>query len=243
MVDTPIDPSHDSWEELIAIAAVGTLPSADALRLKSHLAECPACYAHWEAYQRVSVALAHGIPLVPPPAHLENSLRQQIQKSPRSRFAFRPSVWQVAAIAAFFVVALLTVQLVTLNRQLAQTKSEQDILLETISSPEVHPLPAIALASQETVGYFIWAPGIRTGTLTVQGLPPHPPQRGYQLWLIRQDGTIDNGGMIQWEADGQGYRQVNAQVPWRDYHQFTITEEPATGSPTPTTPAVVKGDF
>jgi anti-sigma-K factor RskA len=245
MLDTPIPPAHDEWEEMLAVAVVGTLPSSDRVAMEQHLAGCAACRETWADYQRVTHALDHAIPMVTPPAHLENAIRQRLTTTPprRAPLRLRPSVWQMAAVAALVVVALLTAQLLNLNRELARTQSQQAILLETISSPDVHPLPAIATTSQETVGYFIWAPGVRTGTLTVQALPPHDAQRGYQLWLIREDGTVDNGGMIKREGDGQGYTQVDAQVPWGQYDQFIITEEPATGSPAPTTPAVVMGGF
>lgn len=246
MLDTPTPPAHEAWEEMMALAVVGALPTHERAALEQHLAVCAACRETWADYQRVTQALTHAIPMVTPPAHLENAIHHRIRATPLSRparFAFHPSGWQVAAVAALLVVALLTAQLLNLNRELARTESEQAILLETISSPDVHPLPAIATTSQETVGYFIWAPGIRTGTLTVQALPPHDAQRGYQLWLIREDGTVDNGGMIERDGDGQGYTQTDAQVPWGQYDQFMITEEPATGSPAPTTPAIVMGGF
>jgi anti-sigma-K factor RskA len=245
MVDTPVTPSHEDWENRLALAVVGTLPTSELALLESHMATCATCREEWAAYRRVTHALDHAIPLVSPPAHLESAILRRIRANPLplTPRPFRLSVWQGASVAALLVVLLLTVQLLNLNRELSATQKEQAILLDTISSPHVHPLPAITTNTQETVGYFIWAPGIRTGTLTVQALPPHGAQRGYQLWLIRQDGTVDNGGMIEREGDGQGYLQVDAQVPWGQYDQFIITEEPASGSTAPTTTPLVAGGF
>jgi hypothetical protein len=76
--------------------------------------------------------------------------------------------------------------------------------------------------------------------LMVQDLPPLPSNRVYQLWLIR-NGRRDNGGMFQVDERGYGMLEVDAPRTLEAYQAVGITEEPAGGSPGPTSRRLLGG--
>jgi hypothetical protein len=76
--------------------------------------------------------------------------------------------------------------------------------------------------------------------LVVDYLPPLNVDRVYQLWLIR-DGTRDNGGIFRVNEQGFGVLVIHAPYPMATYQATGITEEPAGGSPGPTSPRLIGG--
>jgi hypothetical protein len=79
------------------------------------------------------------------------------------------------------------------------------------------------------------------GGLVVRGLPALPPDRSYQLWFRRPDGSRVSGGVFAVDASGDGVTVVDVPADLADFEAFGITEEPAGGSPAPTGRGVLVG--
>jgi hypothetical protein len=81
----------------------------------------------------------------------------------------------------------------------------------------------------------------RHAVLIVQDLPPLQKDRSYQLWLGWGDRQRDNGGVFRVDEQGFGVWHISAPQPFMTYQRVGITEEPASGSPGPTSPRVIGG--
>ena len=75
--------------------------------------------------------------------------------------------------------------------------------------------------------------------LIVQDLPPLPQDRTYQLWLGWGDRQRDNGGCFASMSRALVWYASPRHRPFTAYQRVGITEEPAGGSPGPTSPRVI----
>jgi len=96
-------------------------------------------------------------------------------------------------------------------------------------------------ADSRARGILVLRPTDPHAVLIVQDLPPLPRDRAYQLWLAWGDRQRDNGGVFRVDEEGFGVLHITAPRPFAAYHRVGITEEPAGGSPGPTSPRVIGG--
>ena len=80
------------------------------------------------------------------------------------------------------------------------------------------------------------------GILLVTDLPPLPPDRIYQVWLIR-DGVKYNAGWFTVDPLGYGQAIIIPLAPFVQFDGMGITIEPRGGSVDPTGVNVLKGDL
>ena len=76
--------------------------------------------------------------------------------------------------------------------------------------------------------------------LCVYGMPELPPDKAYQVWLIK-DGKRESGGVFQVSEYGFGFLMVRPTYSLSEYSSVGITVEPVVGSPAPTSPRVLGG--
>ena len=111
-----------------------------------------------------------------------------------------------------------------------------------ITAPEVRPVVLRSdKADSRARGLLLLKPDDPHAVLIVQDLPPLPRDRAYQLWLGWGDRQRDNGGVFRVDAQGFGLVHITAPQPFATYQRVGITEEPAGGSPGPTSPRVIGG--
>ena len=79
------------------------------------------------------------------------------------------------------------------------------------------------------------------GVLVVAGLDPLPPNMQYQVWLWK-NGQASSGGLFFVDDTGWGSMTFQAQEPIMALSGISITPEPAGGSSSPTSPAVLVSD-
>jgi hypothetical protein len=88
-------------------------------------------------------------------------------------------------------------------------------------------------------GIFIWSEEERIGTLYVAGMPPLESGRAYQLWLMREEGTVAASlGVFRVDAEGAATLVFESAEPIASFSDIGISIEPLGGSPQPTTPNV-----
>jgi hypothetical protein len=88
-------------------------------------------------------------------------------------------------------------------------------------------------------GIFVWSADERIGTLYVEGMPPLEEGRAYQLWLMRDEGTVAASlGVFTVDPEGAATLVFESGEPINSYQDIGISIEPLGGSPTPTTPNV-----
>lgn len=89
---------------------------------------------------------------------------------------------------------------------------------------------------QTGTGTLLYLPQQQQAIVVVNGLPPLPPGRVYQLWLI-QNGTPSGAGIFSTPTGETALR-----VDLSRYQMVAITIEPGpAGSPAPTSPPILTG--
>lgn len=75
------------------------------------------------------------------------------------------------------------------------------------------------------------------GAITVEGLPPAPSGKAYQLWYVGADGVARSAGLMTADARGRGSMLLQGDPGKAAAVGMTV--EPAGGSPRPTTDPLV----
>ena len=237
--------------DLIPGYALNCLDPEDIHIVEAHLAGCSACLEELRAYQNAVTELPLAIPEVDPPAGLKNKIlaKASLQKRvgagsggllaslsrPIQQFLGVISESPGLALAWLALVIVLAAGNIILANQIARQNRAQ-----------LDGMRTLALAGTEfapgAYGLIVISADGEDGTLVVDGLNTLSSDLEYQLWLI-QDGQRDSGGTFRVGQDGYGGRWVYAPQPLGSYQAFGITIEPAGGSPGPTGPKVLGGEY
>ena len=250
--------SHEPFETLAAVYAVGALDGDDLAQFEAHLPTCPACQtAVREAQDTLARAMLAAPPQVPPPAVREALVTRVARARPAGRrrwLAWAAATAVAAAAAAGFTGTWVAVryeaQLGRMAREMAalkeRTARNEAALQEQVAlyrgAVELLGDPAtrvVELRGQGPAtgasGRLIWndAGG---GHLFVAGLPPAPAGKTYELWTIAGQ-TPRPAGLFGVDAAGRGAHRFPrgggaVQV-------FAVTLEPEGGTPAPTGPIVL----
>jgi anti-sigma-K factor RskA len=254
--------SHEPFDELAAVYAVGALDGEDLVRFEAHLREgCSTCETTLRESREALAGLARERPPAIPPAHVRDALLRRVEASSRPRTSRRRWIpWAIGTAAAAVAAAAFTAGMVAsryearlgiVARETAQVREqlrrEQALLREEVAAARavaellrdpatrvvtLNGLPAAPAAS----GRVVWHDKAG-GRLYVSGLAPAPAGKTYELWTIvgaapRPAGTFDV------DTAGRASRPV-APADDGPVKVFAVTLEPAGGVPAPTGPMVL----
>ena len=253
MTHEEIRTSIDAW-------ALGALPEAEARTVEAHLAECPECQAEARTAGAVAVGLAGSAPAAAPSPAVRDRLMSVVEVGlqPRRQPSLAARTGWLVAAASLVLAAYLTWdglrlrdQVATLSAQLAEAKalvaaadtriaSLQNTAERGTSAMAVLTAPDLAridLAGQpdapEAHARAFWSRE-RGMVFSASKLPPPPPGKTYQVWVVTADPAPISAGLI--EPDPQGHVDVVFATP-PDIPQpraVAVTLEPAGGMPAPT---------
>ena len=254
--------SCDQCEELLVDYLLRALEIEAMRAVMEHLSTCDRCQAQLAAYETVLGELAQAVPQQEPPAELgprllaaavEGSMLTAVAPGP-----IRPSglpAWRprwVFLLTAANVVLCLGVgwwawhvqREATLVHQRWQDLQHHLALqrqaFTLITAPEVRPVVLRSPKAESPArGVLLLKPDDPHAMLIVQDLPPLQQDRAYQLWLGWGDRQRDNGGVFRVDQQGFGVMGLTIPRPFTTYQRVGITEEPASGSPGPTTSRVI----
>jgi anti-sigma-K factor RskA len=256
--------SCDQCEELLPDYLLHVLELEVLSAVTEHLSTCDRCQAQLAAYEAVLDQLGHAVRQQEPPEELRlrllaaareeslltlaasEPLRRPQQPTWTRRWAFLLTAanvvlclgvgwwtWQVQREATLVHKRWQEVQ-----RQLALQRQAFTL----ITAPEARPVVLRSDASDSHArGLLLLKPEDPQAVLIVQDLPPLQRDRAYQLWLVWGDRQRDNGGVFRVDEQGFGLVHITAPRPFTTYQRVGITEEPAGGSPGPTSPRVIGG--
>jgi anti-sigma-K factor RskA len=256
--------SCDQCEELLPDYLLRALEPEVLRAVTEHLSTCERCRTQLAVYEAVLDQLGQAVPQYDPPAELRARLltaaregaalshaapepiRRRRQSAWRPRWAFLLTAanvvlclcvgwwtWQVRREAALVHQRWQDVQ-----RQLAMQRQAFTL----ITAPEARPVRLHSdKADSRARGLLLLQPDNPHAVLIVQDLPPLPRDRAYQVWLGWGDRQRDNGGVFRVDEQGFGLMYITAPRPFTTYQRVGITEEPAGGSPGPTSPRVIGG--
>ena len=254
--------SHEPFETLAPVYAVGALDGDDLRRFEAHLREgCVECDAVVRDATEALAQLAREAPATIPPAHVRDALLRQVQSSARPRPPrFRLLRWGALTAAAVLAAAAFTGGVVAsryekrlgaLAREAGRIREEarrQEVALrdELAAAQAVHALLRDPATRVITLGGLAAAPGASGrmlwndrvgGRLYVTGLTPAPAGKTYELWAIA-GAAPKPAGLFDVDAEGRAVRPV-APVDEGPVKIFAVTLEPAGGVPAPTGPMVL----
>ncbi len=236
---------HNEFQADLAAYALRTLDAASAASLEEHLRSCPECRELLAGYEEVVAGYPLAIETQAPP---DGSLDRLLERA-RHDAAELPAIaappnpgWRMrylwtgfAAMAALLLVMLgwnVWLQFNASNRSLVDSERIAIVL----------PLDGSASAESAT-GQLVMDAEWDDCALVASGLPPLGAESDYQLWFVRADGSRESGAVFHPNARGQVTVDVDVPDNWRDFERVGVTEEPAGGSPGPTGPSVLGGNF
>lgn len=250
-----------SWTEFAASYALDALDPEDRAAFESHLAGCPDCRAQVASYREVAGALALGAPALEAPAALRARVLAQARgvrpiTSRQPLPAGDRRAWLATAAALVLALALGALYL-------AERSEHDDVLA---SSAEAHLKLAAAqerLAANDSMISALLAPDVQTAVLASEGRPPsarlfHNRERNlvvvtvfdlapaaagrtYQVWGIAGTQAVSIG---TFNTQPNRSAVLTFRVPLGARYQVSaITDEPAGGSPQPTTRPFLSGGW
>ncbi len=234
---------NDPYSESIPAYALGCLEKAEQAELEQHLAVCPDCQAELRAYQNLTEDLALSVPVKEPPARLKQVILQKTTPpAPVSAKKAEGTWWQRAfgalqpawgALSLVIIIALASTSLVLWQQVQNAPKVQNTFHVIPMKAPDSSQ-QATALLVIDNVGHY--------GSLVTDKLKPLGSDQQYQLWLIK-DGVRTNGGVFSVNDSGYGWLKVESKISLLQYQSFGVTIEPKGGSPGPTGPKVLGGNF
>lgn len=224
----------------VAPYLLGALPGGEARTLERHLAGCAECREQLERLRPAAESLPRGVEQVSPPPELKASVLRAVDEAGEQRetqealtFA-RPGLRAGGGRTRLAVAAMLGALLLigggalggsVLSRGLAP---EEDAILpgevDRLRAPEASARLVVPASRSEM-------PFLR-----VDGLPPLPRGRVYQVWASRAAHTVPQS-LLTLSADGSGTAGVPDGLGGVD--AVLVTREPAGGRRTPSGDPVV----
>lgn len=246
------------FAELGPALALDALDEPERAVLEEHARRCPTCARELRAWREVAAQLALAAPQREPPASLGARILAQAHADLASSTSTPPRGWwqrlqrwspAVAAAALATAIAAL-VWGATLQAQLAETRQQLEwartsywTIARVLASPEaeVYELQPTE-AAPGAVGKVWVDPVSGQGMMMARNLPPPPPGRTYQVWLVN-DGQRVSSGFLRANEEGIYYTVLQAPGRLTDYQRIGVTLEPAGGSSGPTGPRVIGGEL
>jgi anti-sigma-K factor RskA len=234
---------HEAIRDDLAGYALGVLDRAATTRLEAHLPTCPACAAALADYQAVLRILPLGLPASQPPAGARARLLARARaapaparlRPPRLAFWRRTSSHRLALLATLLLV--VTGAGVAISGEFGEgTVPERwEVVMEG------------SAGAPDGVGRLVYPrrPGDppELAELIVSGLRVLPPDRSYQLWFVAPDQRRVSGGVFGVDAGGRAVMPLVLPPDFRSFVACDVSLEPAGGSPAPTGPTMLHGEW
>jgi len=256
---------HEQFAEDLALYALNTLQGEDRATLEKHLATCPECRLELAQLRGDGALLALSTMGPKPPARARQRLldaaAKQAADSPRAQqtresASPRRSWWGALGWAATAAVIVFAASLWKENAALRQEvmtwralAGQQTLELENvrnvaraITDPSVERFTLVAMKTPpQPQGKAFYLRNRSNLVFVANNMPPLPPQKAYELWLIPAQGAPIPAGVFKPDAHGSA-TVVNPPLPaGMEAKAFAITVENEAGATTPTMPIVMMG--
>ncbi len=240
----------DALAENLAAYALDALPPDEANRVEAHLATDADARNLLAEYRAVVNLLPYGASASgdAPPAPLRGATlaRARAARAARSRatplrFLSRGSRVFAAVAACLVLGALLLGTLASTGGLGNGVVAPQPVTLASIlNTPGLvaYEMVPEAIAPGAT-GRVYLTPDHRYMALTLQGMPPTPEGRAYQLWFRNADQVRESINVFTPDASGKVEFVRPIPPSPTPYITCGITQEPAGGSPGPTGSRVI----
>jgi anti-sigma-K factor RskA len=261
--------TEPTWTDMAAAYVLDALDPEEARAFEARLATDRALQEEVDAQREVLGALAHAAPPRDAPAALRDRVLAEARsvrpiRSARDSVADAPAPGR-RSMAPWFLAAAATVAAVALgvtNRQLVERVdvtddrlaelqsavqqagvevARRDSLLASLLGPDIRTA-SLAATGAEPSARLYWNGATGEVVVTAFGLPPAPDGRTYQLWGIGEGADPVSLGTFQTTADGTAIVRASAPAGVA-FDVSAMTEEPAGGSPQPTSTPFLVGTW
>ena len=256
--------THEQFADELALYALNELQGSDLQEFEQHLERCASCRRELQAMRADLGLLGLSVVGPKPPTRSKERLMRAIAAEPRGvpapavvQTSGRRSFWLAwipAAIALALLVFAISLrqsnqalhdQLAELrNRyndqkvQLAQAQENMKLLL---APDAIHVSLTPQNASRHPSATAIFSPSQNRMTLMASNLPPVPPGKAYELWVIPPMGAPVNAGVFKPDEHGNAMMLDHPMPIGVEPKTFALTVEDEAGSDKPTSPIVIAG--
>lgn len=250
--------THDEFAEDVVLYALGSLNDAVCTRFEEHLQGCAECRRELLAVREDLGLIALSTAGPKPPARSRERFLAAMAKEPRA--VVRPASvgkgwlwipWFATVVFALFAALLYFTNLRLKNDMaalqangVAQQAELQHAraMLDLLKSPDairVNMTPGKEQAKPQ--GKTIFSPKAGHLIFMASNLPPAPPNKAYELWLVPKQGSPMACGTFWPDARGNAMLMESTMPTGMEPKAFAVTIEKAEGSETPTMPMVMVG--
>ncbi len=257
--------THEQVAGELALYALHELSPAEAQEFEQHLETCAACRREMQALRSDLGLLGLSAVGPKPPARVKERLMRAIAAEPRGAAAVpAPAAssrrmfwlaWIPAAIALALVAFSFSLQQSnrSLHDQLAELRNRyndekvqlaqaQEGMKLLLSPDAVHVSLTPHNASHHPSATAIFSPSTHRMTVMASNLPPVPPGKAYELWVIPPNGAPANAGVFKPDEHGNAV-MLDMPMPPVPPKTFALTVEDQAGSDKPTSPIVIAGSM
>jgi anti-sigma-K factor RskA len=244
---------HDAMLDDVAVYALGTLPLADAERVRAHLRSCRTCRAEYQALAATTGALAASSEGPAPNELLKARIMREVGDPERAaQRRPRTIVWPAYLVAAACFAVAVTLSLLNLSL-MEQLKTAQTRVanMDERSSALVHDLTGerttVADLMDERAQRFDVPGGqiVRIHNrlyITLHDLAQPPQGKVYQAWTLPK-GSKTMQPSLTFVPDPHGLAVVALPVDARITAAVAVSVEPDGGSQAPTSRPLVVEQF
>ena len=251
---------HEQYAEDLALYALGALQGEERAKLEEHLATCASCRLELEQLRGDTALLAISATGPRPPQRARQRILDAVAREAHLPVAV-PSAsrrgwwgwlgWAATAAVVIFALSLwrensaLRRTLASASSQAAESTRELEELRRIaapIIQPEAQRVTLVAAKSPpQPQGKAFYLRNRGSLVFLANNMPPLPPQKAYELWLIPVSGAPIPAGVFKPDARGNA-SVVNPPLPAGTVAKaFAVTVENEAGAATPKMPLVMVG--
>ena len=245
------------WQEAAAAYALDALDAPERDEFESLLARSGEAQQDVAELREVVSLLAYAAPPMTPPASLRARVLSEAdgvrpiesaRRIPNAGGVRRNAVYLLLAASIVGTVVIggryaserdARAALATTADSLRQAIASRDVMINALLAPEVTTVKLSATDRPPTARMY-WNRTTGQVILAAFQLPPAAQGRTYQLWGIAKGGAPVSLGTFNTLATGEG-RHVSQVPSGLTISVGAVTEEPAGGSPQPTTAPFLVG--
>lgn len=258
---------HEQFAEDLALYALDALTGEGRATLEKHLATCPSCRRELEQLRGDGAMLALSTVGPRPPQRARQRLLDAVAKESAPSQSTRQDVaapvfaprkpwwgwlgWAATAAVMVFAASLWKENIAHregfISASAAAMRSSRELDdLRRVAAPLIAPdAQRITLVSVKTPpqpqGKAFYLRNRSSLLFVANNMPPLPPQKAYELWLIPVQGAPIPAGVFKPDAHGSA-TVVNPPLPaGTEAKAFAITVENEAGATSPTMPIVMMG--
>ena len=256
--------THEQFADELALYALNELQGSELQEFEQHLETCASCRRELQAMRSDLGILGLSAVGPRPPARSKERLMRAIATEPRGATPAPASppvrsrrnfwlMWIPAAIALAVVVFAISLrqsnqslsdQIAELrnryNDQKVQLAQAQENMRLLLAPDAVHVSLTPPKSGKQPNATAIVSPSQNRMTLMATNLPPVPPGKAYELWVIPPQGAPVNAGVFKPDEHGNAV-MLDHPLPTVQMKTFALTVEDEAGSDKPTSPIVILG--